>query len=237
MNNTSPALTNLQTRLTESVFISCLNNISASPASFFLFFGGIVGLSEGLYSSAEANKFAFFTTSKLTGDTIILRMLNVIISVGMRANWYSNFGEAVIVLRNVFSSDNEAEPLTLENFQQNVNKLTNKNIGHVTGLCVGICIFLYLMSQLQHQTWAELFKPVDYSEANSSENINTSIMRSFDQAILIPGGLANLYSYGGSWIDSLTNKSTLFHAISCCKKLEEHNLEKIPRTSIEMLEI
>lgn len=224
--------TDNNTSLNSTQLKPLLKKITESPEEFLQFLGGVIGLGEGLYSSVVANSFTFFSTIKIANNFFGLRLLNTMISIGVRANWYYNLGAGISIIKKFFSlSFEEEQELSIsQKFERHLEKLNNKQMGHVIGICLGIYIYLYIMSQLSEKSLNDLFKSADYASTDDLENLGTEIGRNFDQVILIAGGLSNLFSYIGNWMDGITGNRTLFHALSTgmsfifSKKTQDKNL-------------
>lgn len=192
----------------------CLKKVTESPEEFFQFLGGMIGLGDGIYTSIAAEKINFFSTIKIANNSLALQIFNVAVSVGTRANWFYNFGAALSVLRRLtFPSNEEQSVSTSQKLKSRFTNLTNKHIGHVTGAFVGLYIYVYVMTQLSSQTLDHLFKSADYATINDNRTLSAQIWLNFDQALLISGGLSNLFSYAGSWIDGISGNRTLFHTL------------------------
>jgi len=190
--------------------------IIESPQEFFQFIGGIIGLCDGIYSSVVADKISFFSTIKIANDSFVLRIFNVVINIGTRSNWYFNFGAAVDVFRKLFSPRQQVLSLTVfQKLKLRFRELTNKQIGHLSGIFVGICIYSYVMSQLsEYTTLDSLFKSADNANINISRSVAAQIFINIDQPLLICGGLSNIFSYVGNWLDGISGNRTLFYAFS-----------------------
>lgn len=125
--------TDNNTSLNSTQLKPLLKKITESPEEFLQFLGGVIGLGEGLYSSVVANSFTFFSTIKIANNFFGLRLLNTMISIGVRANWYYNLGAGISIIKKFFSlSFEEEQELSIsQKFERHLEKLNNKQMGHV----------------------------------------------------------------------------------------------------------
>ena len=194
--------------------------ITESPEEFLQFIGGLIGLCDGIFGAIHANKFTLYSTIKLQENMLWLRFMSIFISIGIRANWYYNLGAGCHVLKKISSAittNNELSFFTRSH--QYARILTNKQIGQVIGVFIGVYIYMYVLSERDLRSMSDLFKSPNYADLNSNAYC-------FDQIILIAGGLSNLFSYMGNWIDGITGNRTIIHLLPSSMNTTENNINE-----------